>query len=409
MALPSGRGSAGADRRLAGIRTGHRDRHDEGRIWGEPRGRRSGVGAGAARSVDPAPYSGRIAGGDFRLRRSGRIAPRRRRSVAASRAGRHSRANRDFVGSRGATPVDCPVLPRRDRRIERWQLRPIGAAPPRRSANRRTAIPRGSGQTALVRRTRGLSCPCRRRAAADEFARRGNRHPGADRRPAADGRNCGLSGGGMRFTVLIPTNDHGELIRNAIRSVLRQTVAGWNLVVVGDGAPPEMAAIVEQEAQGDNRIGYRAFPKGERHGEAWRHEVLRDATGDAVAYLGDDDFWLPDHLATLGDLLAGADLAHTRQTEIRPDGMIFFLAGSLSNDSDRRRLLLDPPWNFFGPTVAGHRLDAYRKLPAGWSPAPAGLPTDIYMWRKFLRQPGMRFAGSPMTTAIKLGAAGLVV
>ena len=209
----------------------------------------------------------------------------------------------------------------------------------------------------------------------------------------------------MRFTVLIPTNDHGELIRNAIRSVLRQTVAGWNLVVVGDGAPPEMAAIVEQEAQGDNRIGYRAFPKGERHGEAWRHEVLRDATGDAVAYLGDDDFWLPDHLATLGDLLAGADLAHTRQTEIRPDGMIFFLAGSLSNDSDRRRLLLDPPWNFFGPTVAGHRLDAYRKLPAGWSPAPAGLPTDIYMWRKFLRQPGMRFAGSPMTTAIKLGAA----
>jgi hypothetical protein len=209
----------------------------------------------------------------------------------------------------------------------------------------------------------------------------------------------------MRFTVLIPTHNHGETIRFAIRSVLRQTVADWSLVVIGDGAPANMAQIVAQEGHGDGRIAYRAFPKGERHGEAWRHEVLQGANSDAVAYLGDDDFWLPTHLQVLRLMLQRADFAHTRQTEVLQTGSIFSRPGSLSETRHRLRLLRDPPGNFFGPTVVGHRLDAYRRLPVGWSPAPPGLWTDLHMWRKWLRAPNMRFAGSPSATAIKIGAA----
>ena len=43
----------------------------------------------------------------------------------------------------------------------------------------------------------------------------------------------------------------------------------------------------------------------------------------------------------------------------------------------------------FGPTTAGYRMETYRRLPVGWSPAPPELPTDLFMWRKFLALPGI--------------------
>ena len=36
-----------------------------------------------------------------------------------------------------------------------------------------------------------------------------------------------------------------------------------------------------------------------------------------------------------------------------------------------------------------YRLEAYRKLAEGWAPAPEGIWTDLWMWRKFLALPGV--------------------
>jgi hypothetical protein len=63
----------------------------------------------------------------------------------------------------------------------------------------------------------------------------------------------------------------------------------------------------------------------------------------------------------------------------------FFLVDDLSKPATRQKMLDAPPWNFFGPTVAGYRLSTYRRLPEGWAPAPADVYADLYMWRKFLR------------------------
>jgi hypothetical protein len=50
------------------------------------------------------------------------------------------------------------------------------------------------------------------------------------------------------------------------------------------------------------------------------------------------------------------------------------------------------PWasNGFGLAFAGHRLEAYLRLPEGWTTTPTGLPTDQFMWMKFARQPWCR-------------------
>ena len=49
--------------------------------------------------------------------------------------------------------------------------------------------------------------------------------------------------------------------------------------------------------------------------------------------------------------------------------------------------MLAEKWNFFGPTCAGHTLDAYRRLPFGWQTKPTDTWSDLHMWRQWLEQP----------------------
>jgi glycosyltransferase involved in cell wall biosynthesis len=203
----------------------------------------------------------------------------------------------------------------------------------------------------------------------------------------------------MRFTILIPTFDNGPVIINAIESVIAQDVSDWELFVVSDGAPKQTLELVDGYVDADPRIRCLRFDKGERHGEAWRHEVLKQATGDAVCYCCDDDFWFPDHLATMGDLLADSDFAHTRHVEIEPNFRVSGQTGGIGDDMLRERMLAEKV-NFFSPTFASHRLDTYRRLPVGWSPAPEGIWTDLHMWRKWIAAPDMRFAASDQVSAL---------
>ncbi|MET0182327.1 MAG: glycosyltransferase family 2 protein [Caulobacterales bacterium] len=203
----------------------------------------------------------------------------------------------------------------------------------------------------------------------------------------------------MKFTVLIPTHTNGAVIGAAIDSVLAQTVQDFEIFVVCDGAIEETIKLVNAYTQRDPRIRAFQFAKGERHGEAWRHLALTEATGAAVCYLSDDDFWFPDHLETMGSMLSNHDFAHTRQTQISP---IFTVSGSpqVMTDPAVRQYMLNNNFTFCGLTVVGHRLDFYRSLPEGWTPAPKEIHTDLNMWRKILRAPDVRIAGTMHVTSI---------
>jgi glycosyltransferase involved in cell wall biosynthesis len=203
----------------------------------------------------------------------------------------------------------------------------------------------------------------------------------------------------MKFTVLIPTFNNGVVIRSAIESVFEQSVGDFEIFVIADGAPRETHDIVEEYASKDTRVRLFQFPKGERHGEAWRHEALQQANSDAVAYLSDDDFWFPDHLETLQSLLAEADFAHTRHAAITPEFEIHHIADRLTDPNIRRRMANERV-NIFNFSVPAHRLDAYRRLPVGLSPAPRDIWTDLHMWRKWLAADGVRFAASPVITSL---------
>src|SRR5439155_22429155 len=122
---------------------------------------------------------------------------------------------------------------------------------------------------------------------------------------------------------VVPTHDHGPMLRYSLRSVQEQTVGDLEIFVVGDGVPDVTRKLVAALARDDPRIRFFDNPKGPRHGELHRHEALQEARGEIVCYQADDDLWRPDHVAQLQALLSGSDFAHTVALQVEPDGSLF--------------------------------------------------------------------------------------
>jgi glycosyl transferase family 2 len=203
-----------------------------------------------------------------------------------------------------------------------------------------------------------------------------------------------------RFTVLLPVHRPPATLPYAIQTVLAQTLGDLELFVICDGAPETTIGCAEEYAARDSRVTVLAYPKGERVGEAYRHLALGRAGSDYVAQISDDDLWFPEHLAELAVLLGAVDFGHAVHTQVRPDGAIEALPPNLEDPALRDQLLRDNTLNRFGPTFAGYRLDAYRRLPEGWAPAPQTVQTDLHMWRKFLRCPGLHYGARMAITAL---------
>lgn len=196
----------------------------------------------------------------------------------------------------------------------------------------------------------------------------------------------------LSFTILLPVHRNADLIPYAIESVLWQTNKDFELFIICDGAPADTIDCANQFAKKDERIRVFSFPKGARHGEDHRHVVLQHAGGRFIAYICDDDLWFPNHLEEMTKLLQQADFGNLIFSFVDPDhdNKVFVWSGSLEDEVIIEKMV-NLQFNFFGPTAAGHTMSAYQKLSQGWSPAPPNIPTDLFMWRKFLVTPGLKF------------------
>ena len=199
-------------------------------------------------------------------------------------------------------------------------------------------------------------------------------------------------------TILVPTFDHGPTVRYAVESALAQTVDDLEIVVLGDGVPPDARTHVDALEQLDARVTVLHHPKSPRQGEPWRAQALERARGEIVLYLSDDDLWLPDHVATQATLLADSDFAHTLPTLVGTDGHLVPLVCDLAREGFAERM--NGGHNWIPLSAAAHTLAAYRRLPVGWETTPEGIWTDLYMWQKFLRLPGVRLASGTTPTVL---------
>jgi hypothetical protein len=200
-------------------------------------------------------------------------------------------------------------------------------------------------------------------------------------------------------TVLIPTTEHSDLLPLAIASVQDQSFADFELLVVGDGASDDTQDQLSDLIRMDSRIKYFHNKKGLGHGELHRAKALSQCSGSMVFYLGDDDLYLPHHLEVMMGCLIESHFAHTAFLRVTPSGEWEMSPLKLSNALVKSHMLVEK-WNFFGPTCAGHTLDAYRRLPFGWQTKPNDTWSDLHMWRQWLEQPWLKVATFPYPTTL---------
>ena len=98
-----------------------------------------------------------------------------------------------------------------------------------------------------------------------------------------------------RVSVILPTRNRAHLLPRAIRSVLGQSFPDWELLVVDNGSTDGTEVLVRHFQKQDARISYLAEAK--RGLPRARNRGLKEAQGEWVAFLDDDDEWLPERLS----------------------------------------------------------------------------------------------------------------
>lgn len=189
-----------------------------------------------------------------------------------------------------------------------------------------------------------------------------------------------------RVTVIIPTYNWSSVLPYSIGSVLAQTFADFELLVIGDGCTDDSEAVVAKI--GDPRVRWINIVRaGHQFGP--NNEGLRQARSSIIAYLGHDDLWLPHRLEVgLAAIDAGADVAHSLLLVVPPSG-----APSISAPT------LTPP-----PTAVMHRREVAETLD-GWRDFRSLRVTPEFDFLTRARDTGFRFELVPRLTGVKFSAA----
>jgi len=103
-----------------------------------------------------------------------------------------------------------------------------------------------------------------------------------------------------KVSVIIPTHNRAGLLEKAVKSVLYQSYTDFEILVCDDASTDNTREVIEGFT--DNRI---RFTRHERNigVTAVRNSAIRGSRGDYIAFLDDDDEWLPGKLENQVDLL----------------------------------------------------------------------------------------------------------
>jgi glycosyltransferase involved in cell wall biosynthesis len=123
------------------------------------------------------------------------------------------------------------------------------------------------------------------------------------------------------ISVIIPTYNRAHIVPEAIDSVLAQTYGDFEIIVIDDGST-DVTATVLQRRYGEKitciRIKNSGLP-------AARNAGIKAARGQYIAFLDDDDEWLPEKLTLQMQLLqnnSGVGLVYCGCLQIDAEGTV---------------------------------------------------------------------------------------
>lgn len=105
----------------------------------------------------------------------------------------------------------------------------------------------------------------------------------------------------MQVSIVIPAYNAERYLAQTLESVLAQTLADWELIVMDDGSRDGTGGIADAYAARDGRI--RVVRQPNQGLSNTRNLGLREASAAYVIFLDADDLWEPDTLSALSSAL----------------------------------------------------------------------------------------------------------
>ena len=96
-------------------------------------------------------------------------------------------------------------------------------------------------------------------------------------------------------SIITPSYNSESFISQTIESVLSQTYADWEMIIVDDVSSDKSVEIIEKYMKKDNRIKLIRLDKNSGPAIV-RNRAIKEAKGRYIAFLDSDDFWHKEKL-----------------------------------------------------------------------------------------------------------------
>lgn len=186
---------------------------------------------------------------------------------------------------------------------------------------------------------------------------------------------------------------HGERFISAqLESILSQTYAHLEVIVVDDGSSDSTFSILEEYATKDHRIKLFRNEKNIGYVKNFERGLLL-ATGDFIAPSDQDDVWLPEKIEVLINGIGEATIAYCDSSLINENGIL--IGKKLSEI--KRLIDFNDCLNFLvGNSAAGHAMLIRKDLVRNSIPLAPMIPHDHWLGFVATLYQGIKFIDQPL-------------
>ena len=184
------------------------------------------------------------------------------------------------------------------------------------------------------------------------------------------------------ISVVMPAYNSEKYLRQAVESVLAQTVTDWELLLLDDGSTDAGPALMEQLAARDGRIRVHYNEQNLGVGQT-RTRGVALAEGEWIAFLDSDDMWTADKLEkqlALLERFPQAALLYTGSGFMTESGALIDYVLHVPEKIDRRRLLKQ---NLVSCSSVLVRREWMLRCPF---PRRRDLHEDFFVWLQILQE-----------------------
>ena len=124
----------------------------------------------------------------------------------------------------------------------------------------------------------------------------------------------------MKFSIILPVRDGGNMVKECVASILTQTYRQFNLIILDSGSTDDTLNFIK--SLDDSRIELYTSASPLTIEENW-HRILEVKKNEFITLIGHDDLLMPDYLETMKNLIdenPSASLYQTHFNFINGDG-----------------------------------------------------------------------------------------